>query len=487
MNVLKGGSDPPSQVSSIDDSMEDENYQDVLNVFSSSEVNINSSIVQDNNSISVNEKVKEKVWPKILYDYKSPGPFEVFVESKEKNIGHYHNLALAKIIYESNFKGLKQINKKGKNRIGVVLSSYIEANEFLEHFSKTQNLNVFIPSHKVTCKGIIRNVDLDIDIEKNVEIIKAKNNKVLESRRFNRKINNAEGKAEYAPTGTICLTFSGTVIPKEVSIFGLMFRVAPYVAPVVQCYNCLQFGHTRKLCRAKSRCIGCGQFSHDENRICNLKCFHCDNVEHNSLSKQCPEHKRQVVIKEIMAFENKTFFEASELVPLLPNKSRRNKLNSYTSLRKEDFPQVGQPSSSSDNINIKERREAYQQVNPRPSYSSALVSSKKRRTEETNNTSFDWHEHNQLLISPNGRCPQSSDPSRNIYMHTSKDSLKGLDEVYSPNQREDLSKQVFNDIIKTVATLPLQERLELLNCMTQLFTSNANPSNQYSDVSPAFM
>lgn len=255
--------------------------------------------------------------------------------------------------------------------------------------------------------------------------------------------------------------------------------MTPYIAPVVQCFNCLQFGHTRKLCRAKGRCIGCGLHSHGEDKPCILKCFHCDSLEHNSLSKKCPEHKRQVIIKEIMALENKTFFETCEAVPPIPNKSRKHKIDSGTYLRKEDFPQMPEQGVRSDSVGISERREAYFQSNPRASYSGVLMSAKKRRAEDSNSSNFNWDEHNQQLIAPNGRFPHSTTPSSKIFMHAGRDSGIGMEDVFSPNQREDLSSQTLNDIVKTVAILPLQERLDVLNFMTQLISCNVSSPLHY--------
>lgn len=171
MSVSEGGSDPPSHVDSMDENMGVDNYQnDIVCDLASNEVNKEFNEKQNNDQSK--EKAKEKVFPKILYNYRSPGPFEVYVESKDKNIGNYHTIALAKIIYESDFSGLEQINRKGKNRVAVVFSSYLEANKFFEHFSKNPDLNVFIPTHKVTCKGVVRHVDLNLVLDQNLDLIK---------------------------------------------------------------------------------------------------------------------------------------------------------------------------------------------------------------------------------------------------------------------------------------------------------------------------
>lgn len=544
MNPAKGGSDPPNsrfktevrgnnlyqivvRDEVVSDILDDGNMSDISDVLDQPvEINDDVNSIKSNekqseemNSIEANiskginsetEKQTEKNSYDLEYNYKSFGPFEVYVESKEndRNIGNYHNLAIAKLIYEEKFKGLKTINRKGKNRVGVEFGSYTDANSFLHVFKEKQNFNVYIPKHRVSCKGIIRNVDLDLNDKVALKIINVRlpDCKLLEVRRFNRRAIDKEGKQCFLPTGTLCLTFSGINMPREVDIFGLNFQVSPFVGPVIQCYNCLLYGHTKKLCRAKTKCFGCGQQEHGKDKVCVSKCYHCDSQEHLSTSKLCPEYKRQVTIKQVMSLDNKSFFEAAKEVPEIPNKSIKKRVSQFPVFNSGDFPSLSQSTQVPKSISVAERRDVYQSLNPRASYSSAVATrninppttsnniinikssnardnngtSKKRRSDYNSQSNFNWEEHNEQLFYPDGRFPSSSTPKVFAFRAPLQESQESLD-MYSPNQRENINQQTFNDVVSIVASLPLQARLEVLNFMTRFANYPKNDSISYRD------
>lgn len=74
-------------------------------------------------------------------------------------------------------------------------------------------------------------------------------------------------------------------------------------SPVLQCYNCLAYGHTKKFCKDESKCQYCsGDHKWDECPVKNNgdppKCIHCverkeDNINHTATSRSCPiwQHK----------------------------------------------------------------------------------------------------------------------------------------------------------------------------------------------------
>lgn len=72
----------------------------------------------------------------------------------------------------ADIQGMKRINRKGKNRIGVGFNNHLTANAFLDKFAENPNFKVLITLNKVSCKGIIRNVDnnFSIDIKKYLHI-----------------------------------------------------------------------------------------------------------------------------------------------------------------------------------------------------------------------------------------------------------------------------------------------------------------------------
>lgn len=66
------------------------------------------------------------------------------------------------MIYELNIPDFRCMNKKGKNRIRVTFDSYIGiASFFYDSFVKIPKYNVFITMYRLTCKGLIRQVDFN--------------------------------------------------------------------------------------------------------------------------------------------------------------------------------------------------------------------------------------------------------------------------------------------------------------------------------------
>lgn len=55
---------------------------------------------------------------------------------------------------------------------------------------------------------------------------------ILDARSLNRK-QTEEGNVSYTPTGSHCVTFLGTLITKEIEICGLIFKLYPFILPVI--------------------------------------------------------------------------------------------------------------------------------------------------------------------------------------------------------------------------------------------------------------
>lgn len=113
----------------------------------------------------------------------------------------------------------------------------------------------------VTCKAIIRQVDLGVNESDIVTFseVNIQGCSISEVRRM--KVINEEN-ASYVPTSTVCVTFSGTRLHREISIYGLLFPVLLYLLLVMQYYKCFCFEYTKCLCRGKERCGNCVQIPH---------------------------------------------------------------------------------------------------------------------------------------------------------------------------------------------------------------------------------
>ena len=262
---------------------------------------------------------KKNIRDKILYLPSDKGPFTVYLESTDKvgfNIGKSNNIKIARDIFNLNLTDVSKIANKGLNRVAIQFISYQAANALVNNKTLLdKGYNIFIPFNFVTSKGIARNVDCDISEEEILKYCKVYNNiKILNVKRLNRKVIKNETPV-YEPTGTVLFTFQGVNLPRSVYIYGLDFLISIYVAPVTQCFKCLRYGHTSKICKGKERCLNCAGDVHPkegDSMPCESSCFYCKGT-HKSNFKKCPEYLRQKNIKELMAFENLTFFEANEL------------------------------------------------------------------------------------------------------------------------------------------------------------------------------
>lgn len=103
------------------------------------------------------------------------------------------------------------------------------------------------------------------------------------NRKTKEQDDNGQEIVKYVPTGTISILFSGWFLPKEIKIFGLPMKVIPYVEPVIQCLNCMIFGHTTTHCKSKIKCKSCSKI-HDSNIQCEKFCMYYRSGIHQSNS-----------------------------------------------------------------------------------------------------------------------------------------------------------------------------------------------------------
>lgn len=365
------------------------------------------------------------------YSDRDTGPFVVMIEASEKinkNIGKISQLKIAKELLDNNVTDIVKLKIKGKNRIAIEFSNFLAANRFSSHKGlKDKGYNIYIPYNMVSCKGIIRHVDLDYDIEVLKKSIISPR-RIINARRLNRKKINMDG-AEYVPTGTVLLTFEGINLPRSVEIWRLPFSVVPYVPPVTQCHACHRYGHTKTLCKSRPKCYMCAEEPHDES--CNRKCFHCGSGDHTSFFSQCPEHQRQVNIRHLMAFNNLSYYDAAQLCPVTYKLIHSETLRSdHSQQHPADFPSLNKlPSQQSSDITVSQRRLVATEDNrirSKRTYAQVINTDKitKRR-----NTSVGYNKdtHNACLDSPNGREFRGSTPHA-----TQSSAVLGKSTTYSP-------------------------------------------------------
>ena len=312
-----------------------------------------------------NLKNSEKNLPINNFKSTDKGPFFVLVQSRSSTdgIGTLRDMRLGRLMIKHNIIGVKDIQRRGRNRIAVYFNDYKNANNLLiSPMLEKENLSAFIPTHVVSCQGIVFDVDEDLSEEELIQNYKSKV-KIISIRRRNKRTDkkDAENRFIYTASSVVLVTFEGKILPEYIQFYNSARTVQQFIHPVIQCFNCLEYGHTSSLCKSKiKRCFKCASEHAPED--CNasvIRCFQCGSTSHTGTEKGtraqarvCPEFLRQQKIKESMAFSNLSFYEASKLIPRSHNKIGFKPQEH--SRRAKDFPNALKITINP-NINIKHK------------------------------------------------------------------------------------------------------------------------------------
>ncbi|XP_050518979.1 uncharacterized protein LOC126893080 [Diabrotica virgifera virgifera] len=284
---FRGFQNPNSQISTVNDS----------DTVSGKNVDVNTVIKNINQ-----------------YSSKDNAPFFVYVQSKTGRIGNLHRVATSRLIINS-VPEIKQdianISIIGANKIKVELTSYTSANKLLTAQTLKDKYDTYIPMFFTHVRGVVRQIDLELSEQELKEIIKPKlgnNFEVSHVKRISRK----NDQNEIVPTTTIIVTFRGQLLPTKVIIEKMVYDVEKYVPRIIQCLNCLRFGHVSLQCRSKERCKNCGEDHKAESCQKNEPiCIYCKEKHCATDKKNCSEFIRQKNIKRTMVYENLSYAEAS--------------------------------------------------------------------------------------------------------------------------------------------------------------------------------
>ncbi|KAL1488428.1 hypothetical protein ABEB36_014901 [Hypothenemus hampei] len=156
-------------------------------------------------------------------------------------------------------------------------------------------------------------------------------------------------------------------------------KVSLYIPPVIQCYNCLRYGHTAKTCKGKDKCFTCGKDKHDIDK---------ESVPQLSRIRTTKKSSQQ------WQYKNLSFIDASQLFPrVLPDRSEEPNIiaSNFPSLQQKTFNSIDK-----DNRVLPSQRRTYSQITSQPT--------KKRLVQEGYNSQA----HNECLHSPNSRPNKES-------------------------------------------------------------------------------
>lgn len=285
------------------------------------------------------------------YNSWDKGPFFVYIEHLDKHIGRLFPIKIG--YYLMNINSIKNdiidIVSVGVNRVKVIFGKSCSANELVgNEILKKNNLVAYIPSFFNHRKGVIRMIDTFFTEDYLLNAIECDSGNVASVKRMKRKITE-DGIQKLVDRQIVVVTFKGNILPEKVRINLTYFTVEPYIFPVVQCFKCLKYGHTAKLCKATNeRCKKCTEI-HEKDTVCTeqIYCFYCQNSEHISTSKLCPVYIKQRKIKQVMATRNISFKEAEKIVNN-PSYSKITSNNRFSILNNEqNFPPLPQTQSTS--------------------------------------------------------------------------------------------------------------------------------------------
>ncbi|XP_023317041.1 uncharacterized protein LOC111694182 [Trichogramma pretiosum] len=308
-----------------------------------------------NNEKGQNEKIAnnqgysqdmDNTKPQIFYRENIPGPYSVQVRSLIPN-AEVSQFKIGSLVYKL-YPSIQEIYRRGRSRVEIIFLNREQANDLANNKSlRNYNLEAYVPGFRKSRKGIIRGIDVDFSEDEILEGVKGLNTiNILDVRRLISKVKNETDKEKkWVPTRSVVLSFEGQNLPGYIYIWGVRAKVEPYVQNVMQCYNCLKFGHITKTCRGKSVCFNCGELQHP-NLPCQTttpRCANCkaddslspDEINHVSISSKCPKMIEQKKINIQMAYENLSFVEARALV--VPKKNTSSNANTVMKT-KENFP-----------------------------------------------------------------------------------------------------------------------------------------------------
>ena len=197
--------------------------------------------------------------------------------------------------------------KRMKDGFHVRCNTYRQARS-LQDITELGRIPVRVTQGLNVVKGVISNVPTDISEDEITTELKKQN--VVSVKRLRRREN-----GKLIESKSILITFSGQNLPNEVKMGYEVFNVRQFVAPVLRCHKCQQFGHVEAKCHGKLRCVRCGQGHEfkDCNDKENRKCARCGGP-HSAAYKGCKDYKIQKEIIKIKTFTKISYAEAAKQV-----------------------------------------------------------------------------------------------------------------------------------------------------------------------------
>ena len=207
---------------------------------------------------------------------------------------------------------VKKVRKMRTGGLLVEASRATQARMILDTTS-FMGIEVSASAHRSlnTCKGVIRDYGKDLYDMSEEEMVKELADQGVEKvSRFILRKDDREIK-----TNTYFVTFATSSPPEKLRIGYYFVEVKPYIPNPLRCFQCQEFGHSKKFCKKSLRCWKCGKEGHDGNDCSaeNKCCVNCKG-DHYSSSKTCPVWILEKEIQRVKTEKNLPYGEAKRLV-----------------------------------------------------------------------------------------------------------------------------------------------------------------------------
>lgn len=223
-------------------------------------------------------------------------------------VGSLHAVRLSKEIIKS-FGDQIEVILLNKNKVQISCKTSIVANRLIKNTLAFKNMNFYIPQQKVEIKGRIY-LPKDITEKDAYEGMTVRNRinttaplpTIVEVYRIPYFDKDEAGAMTKTDSDFMLISFCGSHIPTHVLYDNsLLIPVQAYFEPVLQCKSCWFFGHSKKACRGKGKCVTCGLTHSDECTNISF-CVNCKG-KHRSNDRNCPEFLKRKDFAKIKALK----------------------------------------------------------------------------------------------------------------------------------------------------------------------------------------